>query len=135
LLDAAALVGHLVPAGSVFAFLAAHRGEVFRPELFEDLFSAGTGRPSLPGEVAASVLVLQALYDLSDRDAVAAVRCDIRWKVACGLSLDHEGFPKVVVVWGWCPRCPGRRGVADDGLPLWWLGRNSRPVARDSPGR
>ena len=27
LLDAAA--GHLVPAGSMFAFLAAHRGEVF----------------------------------------------------------------------------------------------------------
>ena len=100
LLDAAALVGHLVPAGSVFAFLAAHRREVFPPELFADLFPAGTGRPSLPGEVAASVLVLQALHDLSDRDAVAAVRCDIRWKVACGLSLDHEGFhPTTLTYW------------------------------------
>jgi IS5 family transposase len=100
LLDAAALVGHLVPAGSVFAFLAAHRGEVFPPELFADLFPAGTGRPSLPGEVAASVLVLQALHDLSDRDAVAAVRCDIRWKVACGLSLDDEGFhPSTLTYW------------------------------------
>ncbi len=29
LLDAAALAGHLVPAGSMFAFLAAHRAEVF----------------------------------------------------------------------------------------------------------
>ena len=28
LLDAQALVGHLVPAGSMFAFLAAHRGEL-----------------------------------------------------------------------------------------------------------
>lgn len=100
LLDAAGLVGHLVPAGSVFAFLAAHRGEVFPPELFADLFPAGTGRPSLPGEVAASVLVLQALHDLSDRDAVAAVRCDIRWKVACGLSLDDEGFhPTTLTYW------------------------------------
>lgn len=100
LLDAAALVGHLVPAGSVFAFLAAHRREVFPAELFADLFPAGTGRPSLPGEVAASVLVLQALHDLSDRDAVAAVRCDIRWKVACGLSLDHEGFhPTTLTYW------------------------------------
>jgi Transposase DDE domain/Transposase domain (DUF772) len=100
LLDAAALVGHLVPAGSVFAFLAAHRGEVFPPELFADLFPAGTGRPSLPGEVAGSVLVLQALHDLSDRDAVAAVRCDIRWKVACGLPLDHEGFhPTTLTYW------------------------------------
>jgi hypothetical protein len=100
LLDAAALVGHLVPAGSVFAFLAGHRREVFPAELFADLFPAGTGRPSLPGEVAASVLVLQALHDLSDRDAVAAVRCDLRWKVACGLSLDHEGFhPTTLTYW------------------------------------
>jgi Transposase DDE domain/Transposase domain (DUF772) len=100
LLDAAALVGHLVPEGSVFAFLARHRGEVFPAELFADLFPAVTGRPSLPGEVAASVLVLQALGDLSDRDAVAAVRCDIRWKVACGLPLDHEGFhPTTLTYW------------------------------------
>jgi hypothetical protein len=28
LLDAQALVGHLVPAGSMFAFLAAHRSEL-----------------------------------------------------------------------------------------------------------
>jgi Transposase DDE domain/Transposase domain (DUF772) len=100
LLDAGALVGHLVPEGSVFAFLARHRGEVFPPELFADLFPAVTGRPSLPAEVAASVLVLQALGDLSDRDAVSAVRCDIRWKVACGLPLDHEGFhPTTLTYW------------------------------------
>jgi hypothetical protein len=75
-------------------------GEVFPAELFADLFPAVTGRPSLPGEVAASVLVLQALGDLSDRDAVAAVRCDIRWKVACGLPLDHEGFhPSTLTYW------------------------------------
>ena len=110
LLDAAALVGHLVAEGSVFAFLARHRGEVFPPELFADLFPAGTGRPSLPGEVAASVLVLQALHDLSDRDAVAAVRCDIRWKVACGLPLDHEGFhPATLTYW--------RRRLAASGRP------------------
>ena len=65
LLDAAALVGHLVPAGSVFAFLAEHRGEVFGAELFADLFPSVTGRPSLPGEVAASVLVLQGMIFLS----------------------------------------------------------------------
>jgi hypothetical protein len=100
LMDARALVGHLVPSGSVFAFLAEHRGEVFPPELFADLFPSSTGRPSLPGEIAASVLVLQALQDLSDREAVAAVRCDIRWKVACGLPLDHEGFhPSTLTYW------------------------------------
>ena len=39
LLDAAALAGHLVPAGSMFAFLAAHRGEVFPDEDYADLFA------------------------------------------------------------------------------------------------
>jgi hypothetical protein len=29
LTDVAALAGHLIPAGSMFAFLAAHRAEVF----------------------------------------------------------------------------------------------------------
>jgi hypothetical protein len=99
-MDAAALVGHLVPAGSVFAFLGEHRGEVFPVSLFEDLFPSRTGRPSLPGEIAAAVLVLQTLHDLSDREAVQAVRCDLRWKVACGLPLDHEGFhPSTLTYW------------------------------------
>jgi hypothetical protein len=99
-MDARALVGHLVPAGSVFAFLAEHRREVFPAALFEDLFPGSTGRPSVPVDVAASMMVLQTLQDLSDRDAMQAVRCDIRWKVACGLALDHEGFhPTTLTYW------------------------------------
>ena len=61
-------------------------------DLFVDLFTSTRGRPSLPGPVIASVLVLQSLSGLSDRDAADAVRCDLRWKVACGLPLDHEGL-------------------------------------------
>jgi hypothetical protein len=100
LLDAAALVGHLVPAGSVYAFLAEHRDLVFPDGLFVDLFTSGRGRPSVPGPVIASVLVLQALQGLSDRDAVEALRCDLRWKVACGLPLDHEGLhPTTLTLW------------------------------------
>jgi hypothetical protein len=41
LLDTASLVGHLVPAGSVYAFLAEHRGEVFPDGMFTDLFPSG----------------------------------------------------------------------------------------------
>jgi IS5 family transposase len=100
LLDAQALVGHLVPAGSVFAFLAGHRGELFPDEAFADLFTSRTGRPSIPSDVIGSVLVLQALQDCSDRETVDAVRCDIRWKVACGLPLTYEGFdPSTLVYW------------------------------------
>lgn len=100
LLDAQALVGHLVPAGSMFAFLAAHRGELFTDEDFADLFPSGRGRPSIPASVMASVLVLQVLHDYSDAEAAEAARCDLRWKAACGFSLDHGGFdPSTLVYW------------------------------------
>jgi hypothetical protein len=92
LLDAAALVGHLVPAGSMFWFLATHRGEVFPDAEFADLFPSGRGRPSLPAPVAASILTLQTLYDLSDAETAEAARCDLRWKVAVGMALDDGGF-------------------------------------------
>ena len=35
----------------------------------------------MPVDIAASVLVLQSLHGLSDREAMAAVRTDLRWKV------------------------------------------------------
>jgi IS5 family transposase len=100
LLDAAALVGHLVSDGSVYAFLAEHRGRLFPDELFADLFPSTRGRPSQPADVVATVLVLQSLEGLSDRDALQALRTDLRWKVAAGLALDDEGFhPTVLTLW------------------------------------
>jgi hypothetical protein len=100
LLDTTSLVGHLVPAGSVYALLAEHRDVLFPDGMFADLFPSGRGRPSLPGAVIASVLVLQTLQDYSDTEAVQAVRCDLRWKVACGLPIDHGGFhPTTLTVW------------------------------------
>src|ERR1039457_7351686 len=100
LLDAGTLVGHLVPAGSMFAFLAAHRQELFGDEDFADLFPSGKGRPSVPASVMASVMVLQVLLDYSDSEAADAARCDLRWKAACGFPLDHAGFdPSTLVYW------------------------------------
>jgi IS5 family transposase len=100
LLDAAALCRQLVPDGSVEAFLADHRHALFPDELFEDLFPSGRGRPSIPADVVASVMVLQALEGLSDRDAARALRDRISWKVACGLALDDEGFDfSVLTYW------------------------------------
>jgi IS5 family transposase len=99
LLDAAALCRQLVPEGSVEAFLADHRGELFPDDMFEDLFSSSRGRPSVPADVVASVMVLQALEGLSDRDAARALRDRISWKVACGLALDDEGFDFTVLTY------------------------------------
>jgi hypothetical protein len=99
-MDAATWCRHLVPDGSVYAFLADHRHELFGPEAFADLARQGGGHPSVPAEVVASVMVLQALEGLSDREAASALRRDIAWKVACGLRLDDEGFhPTVLVYW------------------------------------
>jgi hypothetical protein len=101
LLDAAALAGHLVSAGSMFAFLAAHRGEVFPDADYADLFAPpGVGRPSLPATQMAAVLALQALCDFSDRETAEAVRFDVRWKVAIGAAVDDAGFdPSSLVYW------------------------------------
>jgi Transposase DDE domain/Transposase domain (DUF772) len=100
LLDAQALVGELVPSGSVFAFLADHRHELFADSFISDLFSSSTGRPSLPADLIGSVLVLKELFDLSDPQTADAVRYDIRWKVACGRSLTQTSFdPSTLVYW------------------------------------
>src|SRR3954471_1987594 len=99
-LDTASLVGHLVPAGSVYAFLAEHRREVFPDGMFADLFPSGRDRPSVPADVITSVLVLQTLRDLSDSEAMDALHCDLRWKVVCGLPIDHAAFhPTTLTAW------------------------------------
>src|SRR5260370_12556878 len=101
LTDAEMLAGHLVPAGSMFAFLAAHGAGGSTDVDYADLFAPpGFGRPSLPATRMAAILALQTLHDYSDREAAEAVRFDVRWKVACGLAIDDAGFdPSSLVYW------------------------------------
>jgi Transposase DDE domain/Transposase domain (DUF772) len=84
----------------MFAFLAEHRRNLFPDKDFADLFPSGKGRRSMPGSVAASILTLQTLLDLSDAETAEAARCDLRWKVACGMALDDKGFhPSTLTYW------------------------------------
>jgi IS5 family transposase len=100
LLDVESWAGHFLPPGSVFAFLAAHRHELFPDEVFNDLFPSGRGRPSIPADVIASVLVLQTIHTLSDRETADAVTFDLRWKAACGFALTQPAFhPSVLTYW------------------------------------
>jgi IS5 family transposase len=92
ILDAESVTGHLLKAGSVFGFLAAHRRELFPDELFADLFPTGRGRPSVPADVMAAVITLQALHGLSDSETVDAVTFDLRWKTACGMAVTDGAF-------------------------------------------
>jgi IS5 family transposase len=82
----------LIPAGSVFAFLAEHREALFPAGMFADMYPSPNGRPSLPPRVLAATVVLQALHGLSDFETVQALRCDLRWKAACGLGLLDAAF-------------------------------------------
>lgn len=82
----------LIPAGSVYAFLAGHRETLFPPASFADMYPSRNGRPSVPPGVLAAAVVLQSLNGLSDFETVQALRCDLRWKAACGLGLHDAGF-------------------------------------------
>jgi hypothetical protein len=100
ILDAESVAGHLLKAGSVFGFLAAHRRELFPDEMFRDLFPTGRGRPSVPADVMAAVITLQALHGLSDSETVDAVTFDLRWKTACGMAVTDAGFhPTTLTYW------------------------------------
>ncbi|MGH3185249.1 MAG: transposase, partial [Streptosporangiaceae bacterium] len=99
LLDAASFCRGLVEDDSVYAFLADHREELFKDKDFADLFPSGRGRPSVPASVICTVMVLQALEGLSDRDAIRQLRTRIDWKVACGLALDHPGFEFTILTY------------------------------------
>ena len=108
--DAQEVAGELVPPGSVFAFLAEHRRELFDDSFTADLFDSGTGRPSLPADLVGAVLVLKEMYALSDPQTAEALRFDIRWKVACGRSLTATSFhPSTLVYW--------RRRIAESARP------------------
>jgi len=100
LLDVESVAGHLLKPGSVFAFLAGHRRVLFPDEMFADLFPSGRGRPSVPVDVMAAVITLQALHGLSDSETVDAVTFDLRWKAACGLAVTAGAFhPTTLTYW------------------------------------
>ncbi len=99
-MDVESVSGHLLPQGSVYAFLAEHRRELFPDVMFADLFPSPRGRPSEPADVVAAVLVLQALEGRSDREATEALTFDLRWKAACGWPIGAAAFhPTVLTYW------------------------------------
>jgi Transposase domain (DUF772) len=70
---------------SIYGFLARERDRLFPDALFADLFTA-TGRRSVPPSVVATVMVLQRLEGLSDREAVDRYCFDARWRYAAGVG-------------------------------------------------
>ena len=74
-----------LPENSIYGFLARERDRLFPDELFADLFT-GKGRRSVPPSVVATVMTLQRLDGLSDREAVERYAFDARWRYAAGVG-------------------------------------------------
>ena len=98
LLRGTGFVGDRVGPDSIWVLLNREGYRLFPDELFSDLFTV-TGRRSVPPSIVATVMVLQRLFGLSDREAVDAFEFDARWKFACGgLDFDYRGFVHTVLV-------------------------------------
>ncbi len=94
----AALCSGRVGEDSIWSMLHREGHRLFPDDGFADLF-AGSGRRSVPPSIVATVMVLQRLHGLSDREAVEAFTFDARWKYACGgLDFDYPGFAHTVLV-------------------------------------
>lgn len=94
----ASFVERRVLEDSIWSVLHRECHRLFPDEMFADLFES-TGRRSVPPRIVATVMVLQRLHGLSDREAVEAFEFDARWKYACGgLDFDHPGFVHTVLV-------------------------------------
>jgi Transposase domain (DUF772)/Transposase DDE domain len=89
--DAAELARPL-PEGSFFALLAEYGTRIVRDEDFAACYSPGMGRPSIPPSQLARVLLLQYRTGASDEAAMECAAWDLRWKIALGLPVDHQGW-------------------------------------------
>lgn len=84
---------------SIYRLLYEYGNAFFPDHLFEDLYSK-RGRHSVPPRIIATVMVLQRLEGLSDREAVERFTFDARWKYACGgLPAEHPSFGHTVLVY------------------------------------
>ena len=88
----AAVLAKPLPEGSFFALLAEHGDRIVRDEDFAECYSQGMGRPSIPPSLLAKVMLLQHRTGVSDEQAMECVAWDLRWKVALGLPVDHQGW-------------------------------------------
>jgi len=82
----------MLAENSIYALLHRERDRLFPDEMFADLFSV-KGRRSVPPSVVATVMVLQRLEGLSDREAAERYSFDARWRYAAGVgSYDCGGW-------------------------------------------
>ncbi len=90
--------GEDLSPSSIYALLYREGGRLFADEKFADLFD-DVGRFCVPPRIVATVMALQRVEGVSDRDAVDRFKFDLRWKYAAGgLDFDYPGFVHTVLV-------------------------------------
>src|SRR5680860_399631 len=92
--------GEAVGDDSVYGLLHRERDHLFPDAFFADLFT-NRGRRSVPPSIVATVIVLQKLGGLSDREAVERFTYDARWRYAAGVGgwdCGPVGFAHTVLV-------------------------------------
>ena len=90
LLDAEQVAGASLEARECVRVPGRAPQDVVREAMFADLFPSGWGRPWVPPEVMASVILLQTLHGLSDSETTDAVTFDLRWKARNRLVGDRR---------------------------------------------
>jgi hypothetical protein len=89
--DAVRFCDQALPETSVYGLLHRERDRLFPDELFADELFSDRGRRSVPPSVVATVMVLQRLDGLSDREAVVRYTFDARWRYAAGVGGYGDG--------------------------------------------
>jgi transposase len=95
--ETARVVRAACPRGTRATHLRDALGPVFDDAAFVDWF-AKEGQAGIAPGMVALVCVLQAMEDMSDREAADAVRTRMDWKYALSLPIDHAGFAHSVLV-------------------------------------
>src|SRR5438552_651876 len=85
------------PKGTLAMHLRDALGAIYEDADFADLFPKRGRAAEAPWRLA-MVTVLQALENLSDRQAAEMVRARLDWKYALSLPLDDEGFDASILV-------------------------------------
>ncbi|NJO82239.1 MAG: IS1182 family transposase [Blastochloris sp.] len=87
----------LLADGSPYRFVGDVVYEQFADEEFADLYPRD-GQPTISPVLLSFVTIFQYLEDLSDRDAVLALKDRISWKYALHLPLEYASFDHTVLV-------------------------------------
>ena len=88
-----AILGDRLREGSLYRLLADEGDRLFGDDYFADLYmSSARGRPTIPGRVMATAMILHAFEGLSDAEACDRLEVDLRWQAAAGVHCGNEAF-------------------------------------------